>query len=645
MSTQFDTYTIPPIVGGVSGEAALDALNAPLQAAELALNSLSTRIGNITNKSATVRQYVPIASDVTLGMLVYYDTDSARFVPAIAKLLPSPGKQGESIEAPCSRVEGLIIGVDSSGTSGTMLCGGYYESSSVAEICLGLDAVAGTYYLSPTHKGRAVTDTRGHLRQPVLSYYGNGKINLNMFYMAHDNHFHSSAVLSDSWMPANAIGASITPPSGALFVYDIANLEGIGELSQDITVIVHKGLIVQDSSSLVISDGYLWCLLEAPPLAGDVMLFNHFPFAYNSAVVRSVVANGQAMSVKNKNGTVTLTLADYISGEVSNSSLAVSALAGNRILYTPVVTGVSSGPGVTVKRSFDGSVNISASNLVGRPVDAYSANHNGTTISSDGLFQYFTFPKSRSSEIVVSLPVQDVVPGGQMQATVWGCCAGVGAAFTANMYFVPQPTASTSSSIPTEPVTSQLGFAGIPGQLTYAETPQAIPFSGEGLLVAALRISSPPGTDIKLMRIGFKLNVVASSAQDSEEPVLEGVSAVTGSLSSGYSATKYDLVYVAGSSLGVCRCNTTVSGNRCVGIALADASVGEELPYLMSGIIQDPSFGFIVGLPVFVGLTGRLTQDVDLSNNPEAKYVQQVGIALTPAIVQIRIETAVMTGN
>lgn len=132
-------------------------------------------------------------------MLVYYNTGDSKFEPAVAALLGTPGDQGQSVEAPSSRVEGMIISKDASGITGTMLTGGYWESATLAAACLGGSATAGTYYLSPETPGKAAKNTNGHLQQPVLSYYGNGKFSLSLFYMAHDNHFHGSAVLTGSW--------------------------------------------------------------------------------------------------------------------------------------------------------------------------------------------------------------------------------------------------------------------------------------------------------------------------------------------------------------------------------------------------------------------------------------------------------------
>ena len=295
-----------------------------------------------------------------------------------------------------------------------------------------------------------------------------------------------------------------------------------------------------------------------------------------------------------------------------------------------------------VTRAADGSVTIAASNLVGNPIDAYSINHNGTNMTSDGTFTYVTFPRTRSSEFVMSLPVKDVSSGTKMKATAWGICAGNGATFDVKIYFVPTPGASSPAQIPSSPsATTTLLFSGQSGQLTYAETPAVVEFEGDGMLVASVAIQSAPNTDIRLLRVGFKLDIVKSeSGDDEEEPPVDTTNAITGTLASGYTASKYDLVYVVDGKLALCRSNNVASANSCVGMALANASTGDSLEYIITGIVQDPSFAFTPGQPVYVGLDGKMTQ-ADLSQT--AAYVQKVGMALTAVAVQVRLETAVIT--
>lgn len=650
MSITVDAYSIPKIEGGVSGAAALDMLNAPVEAIETALNALSARIGNLNSKSAVVRQYVPLSDDVAPGTLVYYDVVEAKFMPAIARLLSTPGSQGESVEAPESRAEGLVVSLDAGGGTGTLLCSGYWESAAVAQACLGSEALAGTYYLSPLVAGKAVLDTGGHLRQAILSYYGDGKLNLSVFYLAHDNHFHGSAVLTGSWVAADEAAnefndPTLDVPTGATFVYNRnadATVLSMGELSEATTAVFYEGVLQPTGSDFIVHAGHIWYVGEDSPVEGTVTVFNHFPFAYNSPVIRGVESTAASLRVRNKNGLVSLTPSNYISGATSKNALAVSALSGNTILFTPVVTGIKAGPGITVARTGDGTCTLASSSTVNSPVDAYSVNHNGTAVTSDGFYQYFTYPKSREASMVISMPVRGLGEG-TLSAYVWGTCIKGGASFSVTARFVPQPVASGDinlSEIADVDASLQFANSTSASMCVYSETTDAVPVLSDGMLYAAIKITAAPATDVRLMRVGFILRVAAATPTPVPGDIVS-MSAVTGTFTAGYGATQYDLLMSSGTALQLCRSTEVGTLNRCIGIALHTCENGEPLEYVMSGIIQDPTFSFTPGDPVYVGTNGRLLQG-DPEAPPTATYVQKVGMALTSAAVQISIETAVL---
>lgn len=109
---------------------------------------------------------------------------------------------------------GIIIAIN--GATCTLLCGGIYKDGAVADACLGINAVPGTYYLSPFVAGKAVLDPQQNLRQPVLQYMGDGKLSLSIFYMAHDGHQHASAVLD----PAKWVADTIDGQPTGTYTYD-----------------------------------------------------------------------------------------------------------------------------------------------------------------------------------------------------------------------------------------------------------------------------------------------------------------------------------------------------------------------------------------------------------------------------------------
>lgn len=507
-TTATTSITLPRISAGAAGQTALDVLNAPVIAAEAALNELSGRLDDLNTKSAVIRHGVPISTDVTAGMLVYYNVEESVFSPAIAKLEATPGANGASIEAPESRVEGLILRTDSDKNVATMLCGGYYEDETVAQACLAGATAAGTYYLSPTVAGTATAYTYGHLRQAVLSYYGKGKLNLNLFYMAHDNHFHGSAVLGSAWVADGNDTMRYNTAADPQF-------ESMGELSKQTTAIFYNGILQSTDADLYIEDGAIRYRGSVMPASGSVTVFNHYPFAYNSAVIRSITTqNDSALTVKNVNGNVTLIPGDFVDGNTESAPAAVSGISGNQINYTPVVTGVSAAGGIKINKTAAGEVILSSAELMDTLLDAYSVNHNGTMLTSDNIFTYFTFPAGRTSELVMTLPVRSIAEGTKLNATAWVCMYGEGAAtFNTRTRFIADPSVSGRAVIPREgsEYTSEINATGSAEYVTFAEMRDPVEVTGNGLLSTVITISSAPTTEIRLIRIGFKLTVAQTT--------------------------------------------------------------------------------------------------------------------------------------
>jgi hypothetical protein len=633
----YDTFELPRIEGGVSGEAALDMLNAPVVATEAALNRLSMRLSNLNNKSAIIRQHVPISEGVSTGDLVYFDPSEASFKKAQATLLGAPGSNGESVEAPCSRVEGLIISTDASQITGTLLCGGYFNDNVVAELCLGSNATAGTYYLSPFDAGKAVKDTKGHLRQPVLSYHGNGELTLNVFYMAHDNHFHGSVVLGNNWAPASSV-QGIAVPATATWVYignNDENFVNLGELTKHTTAIFYNGVLQTSEDEFFVKEGSLWSTSKDAPLAGSVAIFNHYPFAYGSPVVRGVESTNEALSVKNKNGLVQLTQNAFISGATSNSALAISAIAENIIKYTPVISDAIAGPGIIVDRGVNGNIAISSSSVLNTLLDATSINHNGTTVTSDGIYQFITFPKGRKCSFTMQLNVDNVDKDIKLNSYVFGMSMGSSISLDVECYFIPTPTETSTIRVDRTPRTiTSLSIGGAANTIALGTTKEPMPFTGPGTLIA--RVTNTSGADtINIFRIGFKLELAEDSLLSSNANIISD-NAVIGTLPAGYNAKAFEPVFVKDGKLYKCISASDEYRNTCVGITIAKGDVGEYVNYMITGIIQDPYFSFIPGQPVYIGYTGNLTQDVV----DTMVYTQKIGTALTATAVQVDITQA-----
>lgn len=506
-------------------DAAVDVIDASIQQVQDALNELSGRVDNLNQKSAVVRQHVPLASGVNVGDLVYYkayiDIEEAsregEYEKALAVTLAETQNQGQTIEAPSARVEGIVIAVDSGSSplTGTLLIGGYWADSDAMRSCIGAGASPGVYYLSPVNPGKGTLETNGHLRQPVLSYYGNGQFSLSLFYMAHDNHFHSSQVLGAYWTNVSGVTIGGRP---AYYQYTGDYAAALGEIG-DTTAVFYDGQLVNTKSStgvFAIDDDKLYYMDgtsgDAP--SKEVILFNHYPFAYENAVVRTVYSTSDALTVTNTNGNVAITGNDFIQGTTARSSQAIYSINGRELNYTPVVTAVAAGPGIGVSRSLDGTAIVSATNTLGGIMDAYSVNHNGTTLISDASnppFQYITFPAGRYSEYVMYLPISDTGEA-VCNVAVWAMKVGTGSpAFKIKARYIPAPTTDNPTSLSDLPAgDAELRMSGgdTATSLVYNEViVPSVEVSQSGMLVAVVGCTA--SSQVQLLRTGFRLVVDA----------------------------------------------------------------------------------------------------------------------------------------
>lgn len=661
MSETYKEYPIEPLAGAtVSGNmTGAELIDTRFDTVETALNDLSSRIYSLNTRSAIVRHDVPLddgtvsGERVHVGSLVYYNTAMAKYCNAKAVTLAESTAGGMTIEAPSARVEGIILATnDGSPLTGTMLCGGYWEDTTVANNCLGTGAGPGVYYLSPTVAGTATLDTYGHLRQPVLSYYGYGKFSMTLFYMAHDNHFHSTSKLDDDWGPANVnINGSTSN-----YVYNGTLDAGLGEIG-DTTAIFQDGKLQapgDPNNHFRIYNNRLY-YMDAEEPTGTIVLFNHYPFAYGSSVVRTITSDNSALSVKNENGQVTLTANDFTQGATNKSALAIYGISGKELNYTPVVTDVQAGPGITVSRATDGTAYISAANTIGGLMDAFSINHNGTTLITDGNnLQFITFPAGRASQFVMYLPVQGL--STPCTVSVWGIKAGATSAMLkVNASFIPDPTLGQTSEIVMGGGTGTLVYsadqAATTNTLTYEEdTVAGCTASGSGLLVATVAVDTNTGSQVKLLRTGFKLAAIASNIGVSGDIVDSNAITQTLEVAPSAEIKAGDAVLLLDSGkLAVCtniKNGAAHNANRCVGIAVTGGTGGDQLQYMISGTMTLPVAGGAAGQSLYIDRDGSLRPVTDTDDfMQEVDFLQKVGTILTGSKIQVTIEPAVRGTN
>jgi hypothetical protein len=93
------------------------------------------------------------------------------------------------------------------------------------------------------------------------------------------------------------------------------------------------------------------------------------------------------------------------------------------------------------------------------------------------------------------------------------------------------------------------------------------------------------------------------------------------------------VVYASGAGeAAVANSTDMASAGRVLGLTLAFASQGEPVEYVAQGEVEEPSFAWNSGEPIYFDNIGRLTQA-----RPTSGYIQQVAVALTATKIAVQL--------
>lgn len=497
------TFTVPKIAQ--NSAASPQTLNAPLNYIQDALNKLEAQLNTISNKSAVIQWEAPVnTADVSIGDLVYYNTETQRFQKAKAALAVQYGQQGQSVQAPSSRVQGIVLSIKVTDNSAVLLKSGYYQSDIILNT-VGTGAKAGIYFLSPTNAGKATLQPGWNMRQPCISYYGDGKFSMLCNYLAHDNHHHASFTIP-SWTSVSAYGGTDIP-SGAQFYYAISSEYLVGQLNAQTSVVFLDGKL--NKTDFVFTPYIVWYKGTSAPANNTVTVFNVYPFAYGDSVVRSIIS--ESLDISNYNGNVHLNMPDWTVTGTYNTDRAISGVSNNNLTYTPIVSQLRAGQGVSIRSKGQGIYQVDLNQLTNSPLSAQDIQLNGTQRIAEGLFTYTVFPSGSSSNYVMTLPVyftSEQAASGSVK--VWATQRGPGSnQLTVDIYWMPLNTQQLINLTLTPIGSSTMSASNTQNnKLLYIESQavEGIPMNTSGILMAKVS-SSSPGFDVYIHQTGFKVDI------------------------------------------------------------------------------------------------------------------------------------------
>ena len=165
------------------------------------------------------------------------------------------------------------------------------------------------------------------------------------------------------------------------------------------------------------------------------------------------------------------------------------------------------------------------------------------------------------------------------------------------------------------------------------------------MLVAVVGCTT--GSQISLLRTGFKLTVNAEETSATMGTTETMDSGITQTLAVAPTQTIYagDAVMVINGQLVICtnqKNGIADNTNKCVGIAMSNATAGQDLTYMITGTMTLAVSDGEPGDSLYINEYGKLeaVSDVDAFMS-RVRFLQKVGTILTGNKIQVNIESAV----
>lgn len=398
------TYYNVPRFPTKENEISEDTLNAPIVYIQKALNALQT----YQQDSCIVYKNLKLNSDVDKGDIVYYNTEVGCFCKALAALSGEKGIEGQTVQAPSSRVQGVIIDIGQDRSSNTLLKQGFYKDQNIIKDLIADEAKeAGIYYLSSKHAGKVQLEPGWTMRQPCISYYGSGLFSVITTYIAHDAHIHYSYSVGKGT-------ASTVDPS--MVCTKIEDIQAINALNSNSAVFFLDGKldtenVKWDNDSKTLS----WPAVtveganNTEQTAGRVVLFAHLPTAYGDAVVRSIKSDTLSINADSGNYKINTNFQLCSSDSITRSAWAICNIQGNTLKRTQIVSDIQSQcTQLIINKTENGvfTIDSTISGLSGTPVvKADQIKLNGAQRMSQDLFTYSVMPAGIRSSITASASI------------------------------------------------------------------------------------------------------------------------------------------------------------------------------------------------------------------------------------------------
>lgn len=448
--------TVPKITDNVSTFSA-NSINPSLDALEQRTVTLNDKLKNLTGvrglsyTDTGFDSSVKRADGTSKGMLIAFDPDTNKYIPAAAAFSSEVRADGSLSPAPSSFVVGVLT-TDIVDGYATIMTYGFIDDAVLVDYMTNNGAssltspVIGDYYL--TNSGCAVKGKASAFELPVYCFSvvssdaSTGcKVVFSPKSPEYSGHSHSSVKLELGWtsvsvdqVPTALVARQPEGVSVHYSKYDYttdAAVNSVLSAKPQNPVLVINGVLASDRVWIDDHTNKAIFVASLITTTDEVILNAINPFTGREALVHSIESTTPAiLPVTNANGNVKIGLNLNATETEDTGGRAVTQFTEDGIVYGPIVQKLIAGPGVTLKPVVNGSgdpvpgiLEICATTSLKTHIPLNVTNLNGVLLGTLSDRVSYVFPAGVKSSLHGSLIVpnfESPTPTGRITVMVRG---------------------------------------------------------------------------------------------------------------------------------------------------------------------------------------------------------------------------------
>lgn len=495
------------------GDTANSALfNSRLQVLKERTEYLKQQLENIVTDNYSLMALSPVDEEVSVGDVVYYDTTYSTYKKALAESSQEYGDYGQLLPSEKSFVIGIVSEKPTVNTAKAVTSGIITDTSLITSL-LGASPSPGIYFLADNNPGGLSTERPG-FPVPVGIYSGDGKFLIGTPYHNYPNHLHRTFELDAGFQDTFLFDDTYIVPEGVVEGY---KLEDDSDFQSVFSGFQPSAVLIQDGTHMprdqyVFNQSNLWLKISSSGHTYSVAL--QLPVNYGDPIVRAIQSsNTDQLSIQALDGLVVMALADWETDGTDITGQAVSEVSGRKYKTTPVITGISTGPGASASVNGQGEAVISFDEYLHNLYDLSLVNMNSALYTVINDIPYIQFPKNRiaSVEGLCKIPKFSAA-SATAKLAIW--VKGISGAAEGSEIAIPQlaveytPVGKPSDGSPVDLSGLTTTGSNIPAmdsvqeKLYYAEAGDGAEVFSDTLLRVRLSLTSSSSHNININRIG-----------------------------------------------------------------------------------------------------------------------------------------------